>query len=71
MHWIRTTLQEIFGLFVDDASFALAIVAWLVFLLTLAHKTRTPAVWQGPILFMGLALILIESVLRAARKPKK
>ena len=29
MHWIKTILGELYGLFVDDGAFALAIVVWL------------------------------------------
>ncbi|MEO8714730.1 MAG: hypothetical protein ABI369_06935, partial [Acetobacteraceae bacterium] len=29
MSWVRSILREVFGLFVDDASFALSIVVWL------------------------------------------
>jgi hypothetical protein len=30
MSWIKTVLREVFGLFVDDGSFAIAILAWLL-----------------------------------------
>ncbi len=29
MRWIVTIVREIFGLFVDDGSFALAVLAWI------------------------------------------
>jgi hypothetical protein len=68
MGWVRTVLAEIFGLFVDDGSFALAILAWLAVAgLGLPHLDL-PAAVKGPILFLGLAAILIESALRRARK---
>jgi hypothetical protein len=68
MSWIRSIVREVLGLFVDDGSFAIAIVVWLgvaVLLLPLiaAHKH-----WAGPALFGGLAVILIESVMRFSRR---
>ena len=68
MSWLKTIWSEFFGLFVDDASFALAIVAWLLLTgLVLPHLPLAP-LWKGPILFAGLAAILVESATRRARK---
>jgi len=68
MRWLRTIWDELFGLFVDDVSFAVAIVIWLVAAHILFHMDLAPAAWRGPVLFAGLALIFIESTLRRARK---
>ena len=70
MKWLKTILHETVGLFVDDASFALAILLWLVLVKTLPHlgiSTR----WTGVILFTGLALILAESTIRYAKRPQQ
>ena len=68
MQWLKTSLREIFGLFVDDGSFALAIIIWLgLAWLILPRLTVSPA-WNGAILFAGLALILLESVWRRAKQ---
>ncbi len=68
MPWLKTIAAEIFGLFVDDGAFAVAILAWLVVAgLALPHIGLPPPV-KGPILFAGLAVILIESATRRARK---
>ena len=68
MSWLKTIFREIFGLFVDDGSFAIAILIWLglmwFLLLHFGHHQR----WSGPILFAGLALILVESLIRYARR---
>jgi hypothetical protein len=66
MRWLKSIAREVFGLFVDDGSFAIAILVWAA--LAVVVLPRGP--WTGPALFAGLALILIESVLRFARKPK-
>jgi len=68
MSWLKGILREIFGLFVDDGSFAMAILAWLVLLwLALPHLPIAPQ-WRSVILFAGLLAILVESVLRRVRQ---
>lgn len=67
MGWIRNVAREIFGLFVDDGSFALAVLAWLgvVWFLFLHMKLARSG---GFVVFLGLASILVESVTRFARR---
>jgi hypothetical protein len=70
MKWLNSIFREIFGLFVDDAAFALAILIWLSFMRwATSHMALSPAI-IGIILFAGLALILIESTTRYARQKK-
>jgi len=66
MRWLRSIAREVIGLFVDDGSFAIAILAWLVF--AVVALPRVAYKWAGPALFLGMALILVESVLRFARR---
>ncbi len=68
MRWIRTIFHEVFGLFVDDGSFALAILVWLVAVRLLITHLILAARWSGFLLFGGLAVILVESALRASRE---
>lgn len=68
MSWLRTMVGELVGLFVDDGSFALAVVAWLVGCwLVFPRLSWSPGV-EGALLFVGLALILVESVWRRTRQ---
>jgi O-antigen ligase len=67
MRWLRSITREILGLFVDDGSFALAILVWLSLLLMVARLVGHTG-WLGLALFGGLAIILVESVLRFARR---
>ena len=68
MTWLRKIVTELFGLFVDDGSFAIAILVWLgVLWLALPH-IPIDNTWRAMILFTGLAIILVESVLRRARQ---
>ncbi len=66
MQWIKTIFREVFGLFVDDGSFALAILAWLLFIWLLLRRLQMP-IAGGILLFLGLAALLIESVARFSR----
>ena len=67
MPWLKTIANELFGLFVDDGTFAITILAWLALAwLTLPHLPLPPTA-KGPILFLGLAAILLESATRRAR----
>ena len=68
MRWLKSIAREVIGLFVEDGSFALAIVAWLV--VALLVLPRVAAGWAGPLLFVGLAAILAQSVLRFCRSRK-
>jgi hypothetical protein len=64
MHLLRAWGRELLGLFVGDGSHAMAIVAWIGLIAVLARALGSPA-WLGPLLFLGLAVILIENVGRA------
>lgn len=68
MSWMRTIWDEFIGLFVDDVSFAVAIVVWLGVAFALFHLGLVPMPWRGPLLFVGLAVIFVENTLRRARK---
>ncbi len=71
MRWLQSILREILSLFVDDGSFAIAILVWVgLIIFVLPHVTHH-ANWLAPALFSGLALILIESVLRFSRRRSK
>jgi membrane protein implicated in regulation of membrane protease activity len=71
MRWMKSIAREIYGLFVDDGSFAGAILIWLGLAMAGVPRAASNARWAGPALFAGLALILIESVLRFARRRTK
>ena len=68
MSWLKTIWTEAYGLFVDDVSLALAILAWLALCVALFHFGLAPPAWRGPLLFAGLAVIFVENTLRRARK---
>ncbi len=68
MNWLKAIGREGLGLFVDDGSLAAAIIVWLGLCWVGRSLTTLPEHWQGPILFAGLASILVENTLRRARR---
>ncbi len=68
MAWLNTIWSEFIGLFVDDGSFAVAILAWLAACWLLLPRLGLAAAWPPAILFVGLVLILAESAARRARQ---
>lgn len=67
MSAIRNILGEVFGLFVDDSSFAVLLLLWIGLVWLLWQRWQLP-VPGGVVLFLGLAAILVESVLRFSRQ---
>ncbi len=66
MKVLRTIVEELVSLFVDDWIFAGLILLWVgVFALVLRPAL---GVWGGPILFAGLAGIVFVFVVRKARR---
>lgn len=65
---IATPFREIWGLFVEDASFTLGIVVCLALAVYVFPSIVAASAWRGPLLFGLLALVLIENVLRSARR---
>ena len=64
MRWLGTVWSEFIALFVDDGALAIAALVWLaVAWAVLRYVPLAPV-----LLFLGLAAILIESVLRHARR---
>ena len=68
MKWLKNILREIFGLFVDDGSFALAILLWLAVVRWAMPRLNIPSGITAVLLFAGLALILAESAARYSRQ---
>lgn len=66
MRWITTIAREVWRLFIDDGSFALAILAWLAVVWLVLSQVAVPSMWRGVVLFAGLALILIWGAARRA-----
>lgn len=68
MNQIASALRELWGLFVEDWTFTVAIVACLG-IAVVAFPNLVAPVWRGPLLFGLLAIALIENCARVARRP--
>lgn len=67
MAFLLSVLKELYGLFVDDGSLAIAVLGWVAICALIAAAGLAAAL-LGPLLFAGLAALMIENVLRRARK---
>jgi hypothetical protein len=68
MRWLNAAIGEIYGLFVDDGYFALAIVVWLLLVWLVVSLLPALAVWGGIVFFLGLVAILLVSAKRSAHR---
>ena len=68
MQKLNTIWRELIGLFVDDPLFAVAILAWLALVWLVVACAGIAPVWRAIALLAGLAVILVESATRAARR---
>lgn len=60
-------IKELIGLFIDDGSLAIAIVA-VVLLSAMLAAVDAPSLVTGLLLLVGSLAVLLENVLRATRK---
>ena len=67
MGGLGIALRKLVGLFVDDGSLALAIVAWLGLIALAAARWPAAGGWLSLLLALGLLAILAENVLRTAK----
>lgn len=68
MNVIITALQEVYGLFVEDGSYAVGILVWVLVAAFVLPHLPALGLWRGPLLFAGMLFLLVENVLRTARK---
>jgi len=62
---VATALRQLWGLFVEDASFTLGILGSLVVAAFAFPALGLRDAWRGPALFVLLALVLLENVRRS------
>jgi hypothetical protein len=70
MQWLFAGIGKLFGLFVDDGSLAVSAVVWVGLCSVCFRYLSLPASWGGPILFIGLAAVVVENALRGTRKKR-
>ncbi len=67
MKWTLAAGRELIRMFVDDGSLAIAVLAWVATAVLVFPSLPIGRGWLAAALFTGLALILVENLLRAAR----
>ncbi len=67
LSWTTTVRRELVGLFIEDGSFAVAVLAWLAGGAICIHLIGVDPAVEGFLLAVGFALLLAENVDRAAR----
>ncbi len=68
MNAIRIAFSEFIGLFVDDGNLALLVVVLIATVTLLVKFAHLPPLDGGGLLLLGCILVLVESLVRAARK---
>lgn len=68
MSTFKALISEIFGMFVDDGSLAFAILAIIAIAYAATMEFMGDTYVAAGILFIGCLVVLIENVVRAARK---
>ena len=65
MNAVATALRQLWGLFVEDASFTLGILGSLMIAAFAFPALGLRDAWRGPALFVLLAGVLLENVRRS------
>lgn len=68
MNAFTAAVREVWGLFVEDASFTVGILVCVALAIYIFPHLVSSADWRGPLLFGVLAVVLVENVYRSARK---
>jgi hypothetical protein len=65
---VVAALRELWGLFVEDGSLTLGILVCLAIADFAFPALGLRTAWRGPVLFVLLAIVLVENVRRSARR---
>ena len=65
MQWLKSIAREVYGLFVDDGSFAAVLLVWIMVACVIFRSVRVGH-WSGPALLLGLIAVLAENLLQAS-----
>ena len=71
MRIVTTAVRKLVGLFIDDGTLAAVVLVWIAICGLLQPILEQVLPWLGAMLFLGLALILFENAMRAAKRRSK
>jgi hypothetical protein len=69
MSMFKALISEIFGMFVDDGSLAFAVLAIIAIAYAVTLEFTGDTHVAGGILLVGCLAVLVENVVRTARRP--
>jgi hypothetical protein len=64
----RIALNELWGLFVEDATLTIGALGSVAAAAFVVPRSGIPMRWRAPLLFVLVALVLLENVRRSARR---
>ena len=67
MKSLFAAVREVIGLFVDDGSLALALIAWIAVIALVTAMLPPGGIWGAPVLAVGCLAILLANIRRSAR----
>ena len=67
MNILKSIFSELLALFVDDGSFVLAVIAWVLGGVICLRTQVVPPPYEAILLFVGIVVLLAENVERTAR----
>jgi hypothetical protein len=70
MNPIMRSARELWGLFVEDASFTIGILGAVMIAAIAAPRIGLPEALRGPVLFLLVLAVLLENVARSARSAR-
>ena len=68
MKALRIALNELWGLFVEDATLTIGTLICVVLAAFVVPRLGIAAQWRAPILFTAVVLMLLENVYRGASR---
>jgi hypothetical protein len=70
MKTLNALINEVFGMFVDDGSLAIAILVMVAVAAWVSMRFANASAVVGAILFIGVLATLVENIVRTTRKPR-
>jgi hypothetical protein len=67
MNILKSIFSELLALFVDDGSFVLAVIAWVLGGVICLRTQLVLPPFEAVLLFVGIVVLLAENVVRTAR----
>jgi hypothetical protein len=70
MNPLVRSARELWGLFVEDASFTIGILGAVMIAAIVGPRVALPDAFRGPVLFLLVLIVLLENVARSARSER-